>query len=351
MYTPVTFASVTFAIVGSGTAAKIHATALMHTDYAELVAVFDSDTARAQAFADNFQKENPATKPLRVVSSWQALLEDERIEVLCLCTPSGLHATQAAEALLHGKHVLVEKPLALNPADCDHVIAAAEKSGKICSVVSQLRFSPAIEAVKQAVHMGCFGRLVCGEVSMPYHRDRSYYENSPWRGTWAMDGGGALMNQGIHGVDILLHWMGRAESVGAFCRTLAHPIETEDTAVAVVSFAGGAVGTILAATSPLPGYRRRLALYGTEGSVLLEEDCIVCWDLDAPAPDLPSGNQGGHRNPAAISAAGHQRHMEDMVLAVRTGTPVMLDAKEGKRAVELIYSVYQSAQTGQIIKI
>ena len=147
------------------------------------------------------------------------------------------------------------------------------------------------------------------------------------------------MNQGIHGVDILLHWMGRAESVGAFCRTLAHPIETEDTAVAVVSFAGGAVGTILAATSPLPGYRRRLALYGTEGSVLLEEDCIVRWDLDAPAPDLPSGNQGGHRNPAAISAAGHQRHMEDMVLAVRTGTPVMLDAKEGKRAVELIYSV------------
>ena len=183
MYTPVTFA-----IVGSGTAAKIHATALMHTDYAELVAVFDSDTARAQAFADNFQKENPATKPLRVVSSWQALLEDERIEVLCLCTPSGLHATQAAEALLHGKHVLVEKPLALNPADCDHVIAAAEKAVKFARWYRSFGFPrllkpssrPSIWAVlgdSSAVRFPC--RTIGIEATMKTHLGAAH---GPWMG-------------------------------------------------------------------------------------------------------------------------------------------------------------------------
>jgi len=334
-----------FGIIGCGMVANIHVQAIEAIADAELIGVFDQNIQYGKQFA--------VERKIKAFESIQALFADEKIDIVCICTPSGLHAGLAIEALLAGKHVIVEKPMALNLQDCNRIMAAEKRSGKICAVVSQLRFSPVSEQVKKEISAGNLGKIVEIGLHMRYHRSKEYYANSAWRGTWAMDGGGALMNQGIHGVDLLISFLGLPKSVFAYCRTLHHDIEVEDTVTAVLEYENGPIGVLEATTSVYPGYPRQLGIYGTEGCIVLEENSIKKWDVkDASVSETiteQSGKNGGFQNPADISYVGHQKEFEDVIAAIKAGRRPIVDTVEGKKSIELITAIYKSSETGKKI--
>lgn len=230
-----------------------------------------------------------------------------------------------------------------------------EKSGVTVSVISQNRYAKSVRRVKNAVEEGLLGRLVCADIYMKYHRSREYYESGRWRGTKEIDGGGALMNQGIHGVDLLLYLAGDIKSVYALSKTLVHNIEVEDTLSAVVEYKNGATGVIQATTSIYPGYPRRLELNGDRGTIILDETSIVRWDLETEAKDedivlLPAFTSGAS-TPTAISNDGHILQIGDVIDSIRTGKKPLSGLPEGKRAVEVILAIYRSAQTGKPVDL
>ncbi|HMS37366.1 MAG TPA: Gfo/Idh/MocA family oxidoreductase, partial [Arachnia sp.] len=258
--------TVRFGIVGCGVIAHFHAQAILAADHAELVGCYGRGVEQTEKYAAHYGIER--------FDSLRALLASDRIDAVCICTPSGLHAHQAIAALSAGKHVVVEKPMSLTLAEADRLIAAAEASGRKATVISQLRYQEAVRAAKQATDAGALGRIVSASLAMKYFRSADYYASGGWRGTWAMDGGGALMNQGIHGVDILRHLMGPADWVFGRAETLVHSIEVEDTAAAVIGFRNGAVGTGEASPPRHPGYPRRIQICGDKGRPAPQEDSI-----------------------------------------------------------------------------
>lgn len=255
-----------FALVGCGSIAPTHADALAFLPQAALRACCDSVPGRAAAFA---QRYGIPSLPL------ENILADPAIDAVSVCTPSGLHAEIGIQALRAGKHVLLEKPMDVTLAACDALLAAAQKTGRTLSVVSQHRFDPASLRVKQARGAGELGALIYADARIPWYRTQEYYDSGDWRGTWALDGGGALMNQGIHTVDLLQWICGPVQSVYAQTRTLAHAgLETEDIACATLTFAGGAVGTLVASTALYPGFAARLGVHGARGSAVIEGDAL-----------------------------------------------------------------------------
>src|SRR5262249_25240432 len=231
---------------------------------------------------------------------------------------------------------------------------------KLCTIFPS-RFGDANVALKQAVKSGRFGRLTLGETTCKWWRPQSYYDEGGWKGTLALDGGGAMMNQAIHNVDLLLWMMGRATHVSGFKATLAHErIEVEDTAVGCIRFANGALGVIQATTSVWPGLPKTIAVHGDKGSVVVEQEDVLRWEFDPPTPQDEAvkqrfaqkvGASGGASNPAAISHVGHARQLADFVQAIRTGRPPAADGREGRRAVALIQALYESAASGRTIEV
>lgn len=275
------------------------------------------------------------------------MLASDKIDVVCICTPSGNHAELSVAAMEKGKNVIVEKPMALTPEDCQWVVDTQNKTGKKCVVISQLRFSQTSKKVKEALADNKLGKLLeCG-VHMKFFRSEEYYNSSDWRGTWAMDGGGALMNQGIHGVDLMLYYMGDVKSVFAYCKTLRHNIEVEDTAVAAVEFKNGAVGVIEATTSVLPGYPRQIELCGSEGSIVLEEDSILKWDIQSQYEKTGKAENSSFADPTKISFMGHKAQIENLINHLENGEELLIDANEGRRSVELICAIYESSEKGE----
>lgn len=219
---------VRFAIIGGGMIADFHARAMAEISDIELVGVYEPAAKQAEKFSEKFS--------IQAFESYDKLLESENIDAVSICTPSGLHASQAILAMQHGKHVVMEKPMAITSEDARMIVDLSRQTGlKVC-VISQFRFSPAIQRVKQEIEKGSFGKVVTASLAMNYYRTEEYYNSSDWKGTWAMDGGGALMNQGIHGVDILQYLMGRVSWVMASMDTMTRPIETEDMVVAIMKF-------------------------------------------------------------------------------------------------------------------
>lgn len=275
------------------------------------------------------------------------MLASDKIDVVCICTPSGNHAELSVAAMEKGKNVIVEKPMALTPEDCQWVVDTQNKTGKKCVVISQLRFSQTSKKVKEALADNKLGKLLeCG-VHMKFFRSEEYYNSSDWRGTWAMDGGGALMNQGIHGIDLMLYYMGDVKSVFAYCKTLRHNIEVEDTAVAAVEFKNGAVGVIEATTSVLPGYPRQIELCGSEGSIVLEEDSILKWDIQSQDEKTGKAENSSFADPTNISFIGHKAQIENLINHLEKGEELLIDANEGRRSVELICAIYESSEKGE----
>lgn len=267
----------------------------------------------------------------------------------------------AVEAAKAGKHVIVEKPLDITLRRCDRIIKACADNKVQLATIFPSRFHDSAQKMRKAVDGGRFGRLVLGDAYVKWYRTQEYYDSGAWRGTWQLDGGGALMNQAVHSVDLLLWLMGPVEQIQAQTATLAHErIEVEDVAVATLKFASGALGVIEATTAANPGYLKRIELYGSEGSAVLEEEDIKTWDFkkkargdDAILKEMAESKStgGGAADPAAIGHHGHALQLKDFVRAIKSGDPPIIDGHEGRKPVEVILGVYQSAQTGKLVKL
>ena len=296
-----------------------------------------------------------------VATDLQTVLGRKDVDVVIVTTPSGAHMEAAVAAAGAGKHVVVEKPLEITLERCDAIIEACRRhSVQLCTIFPS-RFGDANIAVKQAVDAGRFGKLTLGETTCKWWRPQSYYDEGGWKGTQALDGGGALMNQAIHNVDLLCWMMGPVSHISGFTATLAHErIEVEDTAVACLRFANGALGVIQATTSVHPGLPKTIAIHGDRGSVVIEQDDVLRWELQ-PATDQDeairkrfaqkTGASGGSSNPAAISHEGHARQLRDFVEAIEKNRPPLVDGAEGRKSVEVILAIYRAAKTGQTIAL
>ncbi|MEO7911028.1 MAG: Gfo/Idh/MocA family oxidoreductase [Roseiflexaceae bacterium] len=339
-----------FAILGTGMVARYHATAIERTPGARLVAVGRSDPARAEETATQFG--------VPCLTDYTALLARADVDAVCICTPSGMHAEQTIAAARAGKHVLVEKPLALTLADADAMIAACEQAGVRLGVALQRRTEPEFQHVQAAIAAGELGRIVLGSISMPYLRLQSYYDSADWRGTWALDGGGALINQGIHLVDLLLWLIGDAAEVRATAATLTHAIEVEDCVTATLRFTNGALGSITATTAAAPGFPHRVEIYGDRGGVQIEGEQIVRWEgggAQEPRTDTRTVNRepvaaGAGASPAGIGAIGHTRLLEDFVAAIRDRRNPLASGREGRRSLALVLAIYEAARTGRAVR-
>jgi predicted dehydrogenase len=336
------------AIVGTGMVARYHAQAIAAAPGARLVATSRFDPAKAAAAATEFGAP--------CETDYAKLLARRDVDAVCICTPSGAHATQTIAAARAGKHVLVEKPMALTVADADAMIAACATAGVRLGVALQRRTEPAYQAVRSAIEAGSLGELVLGLALIPYHRTQAYYDSAPWRGTWAEDGGGALMNQGIHIADLLLWFMGDVEEVQARTATMAHSIEVEDDLTASVRFKSGALGSILATTAAAPGFPHRVEVYGTRGGVQLEAEAVVRWEGEAaPAVDASlrpgAAAAGAGSSPTGLAPTGHARILADFVAAIREGRPPLVPGEEGRRSLQLVLAVYEAARNGTAVRI
>jgi len=325
------------AIIGCGMIADTHLTALRDAG-AVVLGVFDQNGERAASFAE--------AHGIRAYASLEELLSKDA-ELVSVCTPSGTHADLAETILFRGKDAVVEKPLALTVPECARILEAERKTGRFCAPISQFRFSGVYESVKKAVEEGAFGRMILGLLSMKYYRSPSYYAGS-WRGTKKMDGGGALMNQGIHGLDMMFGLMGYPVSVAGNAATLFHDIEVEDTATASLVFPDGALGVIDGTTAVLHSRPRRLELCGTKASVTLEEDSIVSAD-GLPLSVTPGTDQKSCADPRAITTGLHERQFRNILAAAADEEPLRYTAHDAMRTVAVINAVYESSRTGKAV--
>ena len=325
-----------FGIIGCGVIADFHANALFELSAdAEIVGVADVNYDAAEKFANRHR--------IRAYPDVAALLADKAVDVVCICTPSGYHADVVKQAAEAGKHIVVEKPMAITTEQLDAIVRCCEANGVMLTSIAQSRFSRSVIRTKNAVEEGLLGRIVTADIYMKYFRSQEYY-----------DGGGALMNQGIHGVDLLLYLAGPVKRVYARAKTLARKIEVEDTLSAVVDFASGAIGVIQATTSVYPGYPRRLEINGERGSIALEENSIAKWDIYSGSHEdivVQPAAFSSASTPTAISLDGHTRQLADMIRAVKTGARPAIDVYEGRKPVDLILAIYRSAEEGRPIDL
>lgn len=336
-----------FALVGCGVIAPIHARSIAELPEAKLVAVCDIIPEKAQQLAQTY--------PAEVYTDYYELVQCDDIDVVVVLTPSGLHAEIGIAAAEAGKHVIVEKPMDVTLAKADALIAACQKAGvKLCSI-SQHRFDPAVMALKRAVDMQQLGQLNFGGSHTKWYRSQEYYDSGSWRGTWALDGGGALINQSIHYVDLLQYIMGPVEELHSYCSGRAHErIEVEDIAVAAVKFRSGAIGLLEGNTAAYPGFVARLDIYGTNGSVIIENDQISQWHLRSkepcPVESEPTGFIGGTSS-KDIWHLSHKRQIKDMIDAICEDREPLVNGVEGRKPLEIVLAVYESARTGKTVRL
>lgn len=332
-----------FALLGAGLAADFHRRAIeANADRgARLAAVAYHDPARFDEIGARFGT---------ACMSWQEVLGRPDLDAVVICTPSGQHADQAVEAAEAGKHVLVEKPMALRLDAADRMIRACRAAGVRLGVVFQRRAEPLFQRVRRALRAGDLGALTLASVTLPYLRDQAYYDQAAWRGTWDEDGGGVLMNQGIHLVDALLWYLGDPVAAEAQADTRCRDVEVEDVLAATLRFESGALATITATTTAAPGFPHRLELYGTRGGIQIEGEAVRRWTLVAPdaAHVEPyrvesSGAAGAGGAPAGIEIGGHVGIVRDFVEAVREDRPPLVDGREGRRSLKTVLQVYEAA--------
>lgn len=342
-----------FGIVGAGVISDIHAMAIDSIENARLVGVYSINKNKSEAFA----LKNNCT----AYHTLDALVNLPEIDIVCICTPSGIHLDPAIKCIEAGKHCLIEKPLEVTLEKCDRIIEAANKAGVKTGVIFPSRFYEASKQVKKSIEEKRFGDLVLGDAYVKWNRSAGYYKSSAWRGTWEFDGGGALMNQGIHSVDLLQWYMGPVESVQSVTANIRHKvIEVEDTVVSTLKFANGALGTIVCSTAVFPGTLKRIEVMGTTGTAILEESNLIKWQFEQETSDdkliinaMSRGNvsHGGVSNPADINFKGHQRQIEDMIHSIETGDKPLVDGVEGRKSVAIVLAIYESARSGRMVKL
>lgn len=341
-------------IIGLGLIAEVHAQVIQEIEGCRLVAGLDTSRERAL----DFEKKYHCT----AYTDMQEFLADPALDIVIIATPSGLHLEGALAAAQAKKHLIIEKPLEITTERCNQIIDACSENGVKLTCVFPTRYHKTPRLIKTAVEQGRFGTIVMASVEVKWFRSQEYYDNGAWRGTWKFDGGGALMNQSIHAIDLMQWILGQDVSqVFSFTDTLSHErIEVEDTAVAVLKFANGALGTIEGTTSAYPGFLKKIAIMGSKGSVVLEEENIISWEFDEAKPEdedirnaykncTESG--GGAADPASIGHHGHYTLVKSFVDSVRNNTPVDITGESSRDTVSIIESIYKSAQTGKAVRI
>jgi UDP-N-acetyl-2-amino-2-deoxyglucuronate dehydrogenase len=345
--------AVGFGIIGCGMISNFHANAIADVRGAKLVACCDTFPASADRLA--------AATGCTAYHDLDAMLANPEVDVVTICSPSGAHMEPAVRAAQAGKHVIVEKPLEITLKRCDQIIAACEKAGVLLGTIFPSRFHESSQLIKKAIDQGRFGKLTLADSYVKWFREQKYYDSGAWRGTWKLDGGGALMNQAIHSVDLLSWFMGPVAEIRAFTATLAHErIEVEDVAVASLRFENGALGTIEASTAVFGGYFKKIEIHGSEGSAVLEEEDIRTWKfakmsardkalLERMAGKTQTG--GGAADPAAIGHHGHAALFRDFLQAMKTGGQPAINGPEARRSVEIILAIYKAAETGRTVSL
>lgn len=327
-------------LIGGGNISATHALAVRAIGGAEVRAIFGTN-------ADNVGRlcrEHNAKSYMEI----EKFLDHRPMDMVIIGSPSGLHASHGIAAAKRGLHVLTEKPIDISTERAQGLIQAAEESRVKLGVIFQDRVKPEIKQLKQWVSSGALGNPILADARVKWYRPPEYYGNSRWRGTLALDGGGALMNQGIHTVDLLLWLLGEVVNVQARTTTALHKIEAEDTAVAILEFASGALGTLEATTAAYPGYARRVEITGSEGTLILDSDRVVARDLRTPAPAL-NALDVADQNPSASSPVvsdtrWHQAVIEDFIFAIERDSDPICDGHEGLRSLAVVEAIYRSAK-------
>lgn len=325
-------------IVGCGVISHAHAFAAKGAEGLALVGACSRSDSSAEKFCTEHQ--------IRKFDTYDDMLACPEIQAVSICTPSGDHCVQILKALDAGKHVVVEKPMCITLEDCDKVIRRAEETGLTVCVIFQNRFSDGMQEIRRAIQEGETGKIYSAQLTMHYFRPQSYYDSASWRGTWELDGGGVLMNQGIHGVDMLCYFLGPAKCVTGFARTQGRNIEVEDTAAAAVLFESGAIGTIDASTCCAPGFPQQIVLNCEKGRIVTRDDTIAEWTLPTPCRvPLGVGSAGsGAGDPRAIFMVNHQRQLQNFADSLLKGAQLNSDARSGKQSLEIILGLYKASR-------
>jgi predicted dehydrogenase len=339
--------SLRFGVLGTGSISESHARAANEADGAEIVAVYGRSLEKARQLAAGYGAV--------AYDDLDAFLRDPRIDAVLVGSPSGMHGEHGIAAARAGKHILMEKPVEVTPARADALIEAADAAGVRLGVFFQGRTAPEALWLKKLVDAGQLGRAFLAAGQVRWYREPDYYGGTRARGSWKLEGGGALMSQAIHTLDIMLWLMGDVVKVYAHAINALHDIEVEDTIVATLEFASGAVATMEATTAAYPGYPRRIEITGTEGTVVLENDRITHCDLRTP-PSEPLPRESADQTPSASSpmvsdVRAHRRVIEDFVTAVHTGGPLICDGRDGSRSVAVVDAAYRSSVTGDPVTL
>ena len=330
-------------IIGGGSISETHARAAREIPGLTVAAVFGANRERTERLASEY-----GATPY---DNYDRFL-DHRLDLVAIGSPSGLHAEQGIAAAGRGLHVLVEKPIDITLERADALISSADAAGVRLGVFFQDRLRPDVVRLKSMIDEGALGAPVLMSGRVKWHRALEYYADSRWRGTWALDGGGALMNQGIHTVDLAQWLFGPVARVQGSLATRLHGIEVEDTAAAVLEFASGALGVIEASTAVFPGYARRLEVTGTEGTAILEDDRLVRVDLRSGSQARPASTGDENRSfasPRVPDASAHRRVLEDFVTAIQTGGSPVCDGREARKSLEIVTALYAAAREGRTI--
>jgi len=332
-----------FGIIGAGLIADFHARAIESLENARLAGICGTNAAKVKALAEKFN--------CRSFPGYSEMLRSGEVDIVTIATPSGAHMEPAIEAARYGKHVLCEKPLEISLDRIDKMIEAHKLAGTSLGGIFNYRYNDNLKHLRKAVNEGRFGKITYASAHVPWWRNESYYTNS-WHGTRELDGGGALMNQSIHMIDLLQSLIGPVHSLHAYTATLAHGIAAEDTGVAILKFKNDALGAIYGSTASFPGQFRRLEITGTKGTVVQVENSFTVWqfaeqtDSDREIIKAYEGIDGGGgvSDPAAIPFEPHARNISAFIEAVETGKPFEVDAAEARKAVEIVLAIYSSAR-------
>lgn len=332
---------INWGIIGCGVIADSHAKAVIGSEKTVLAAVCDIIPEKAKKLADLYNAE-------KIYDNYNDLLADSNIDAVSICTPSGMHGQMVQDAAAAGKHILCEKPMEITSDKMDALINAVDKAGVKMGCVFQRRLLKEAVAVKEALDSGRFGRVILADAYLKYYRSPEYYRSADWRATWEWDGGGALMNQGIHGIDLLTWLVGDVESVFARCATQIYDFDVEDTAIASLKFKNGAVGNIEGTTSVYPAQDTRFEIHCERGSIIFGDAGIKQWKLkdsieEAPSFDNTDSNVGIKDDPTKLSKFSHLPFVDNLADAIINDKSPMIMPRDARKAVDLILAIYKSS--------
>jgi len=334
-------------IIGGGNISETHARAACEIEGVEIAAIHGRNLKKSARLGQLYGGA--------VYEDFESFLDHRPMTMVAVGSPSGLHAEQGIVAARHGLHVLVEKPIDISTERADRLIDECERAGVKLGVFFQDRVAPDLVRLKELIDAGRLGKPILASARVKWYRPPEYYSESRWRGTRALDGGGALINQGVHTVDLLLWLMGDVTRVQSKGITAFHKIEVEDTLAAALEFSNGAIGTLEATTSVYPGYPRRLELTGSEGTIIVEDDRIVAADLRHPLAELSRNNvEIVHQNatsPVVSDVGGHRRLLEDFIRAIEMNGSPRCNGHEARRSVELVQAIYESSLTDRPVRL